>query len=226
MRKRTGVLLGLLGAGVGLVAGLPLAWVAAPLPDIGARYSGTWWNGQARGVPLLGQLSVNGGLTGVRLATRSGDVTFQGSLSPRSISDLALAMPIDRLPTTDARLAGLAGQFSLRIDNAKFSSAGCDSAQGTASTDVLAVNAARFSWKGPMLSGPVDCIDGRLRVQLSGEGNGTTVASVTTTGMDGLYQTDTTVSTADPAAGNALVLFGFARSGASEFTLSEQGRWQ
>ena len=226
MRKRTGVLLGLLGAAVGLVAGLPLSWVAAPVPDIGARYSGTWWNGQASGVPLLGQVSVDGGLTSVGLATPPGDVTLMAQLGPRSLNDLALAMPIDRLPTSDARLAGLAGQFSLRIDAARYSGAGCESAEGTASTNVLAVNGARFSWEGPVLSGPVDCVDGRLRVQLSGEDGGTTVRSVTTTGVDGLYQTDTTVTTADPAAGNALVLFGFTRSGAREFTLSEQGRWQ
>ena len=226
MRRRAIAGLALLGAAAGLLAGLPLAWVAAPLPDFGARYSGTWWNGQANGVPLLGQVDVSGGLGGVTLATPPGAVSLRTELTPRSLSGLVLAMPVSRVPTGDDRLAGLAGQLSLQVETARFSGDGCESATGTASTDVLAVNGARFAWTGPVLSGPVDCLDGRLRVQLSGEDARTEVLSVTTTGLDGSYRTDTTVRTPDPAAGNALVLFGFSRIGRGEYSLSEQGRWQ
>ena len=224
--RRWIVLAAVLAALVSLVRHFPLAWAAAGLPDEVGTFSGTVWDGQAVGVPLLGSVAVKGGLGGVTLQTAPGDVTLRGTVSPRSVDDLVLSMPVSRLPTTDGRLSGLAGRFSLRIDAADISGQSCQSATGTASTNVLAANGARFSWTGPELSGPVDCTDGRLRVILSGEDANGSVEALTTTGLDGTYATDVTVRAPDPAAGNALVLFGFTPAGAGEYRLSEQGRWR
>ena len=116
--------------------------------------------------------------------------------------------------------------FALQVAEATMKDGACLFASGTASTNVLAANRARFDWAGPDLSGPVDCIDGRLRVRLSGEGGTETVAAVVTTGFDGVYQSDVTVMTTDPAAGNVLTLFGFNPAGSGEYRLSEQGRWR
>ena len=213
----------LLAALLSALAHLPLRWV---MPDGIGTPSGTVWNGQVADVPLLGSVTLNGGPGGMDIATPPGDVPLRGRVTPRSVHDLALSMPVSRLPTTDARLAGLAGRFSLRVDSARLADGVCADASGTAQTDVLASNGARFGWTGPTLSGPVDCVDGRLRVRLSGEDAGNAVEAETLTGMDGTYQSDITVRAADPAAGNALVLFGFSRVGPGEYRLSEQGRWR
>jgi hypothetical protein len=223
--RRLIVIVAVLAGLASLVRHFPLAWAGALLPDGVADLSGTVWNGQASDVPLLGQLSVKAGLGSVALATPPGDVTFSGKVSRGGAEDLVLSMPVSRLPVGDARLAGLAGRVSLRVAEAVIDDGACVSATGTAATDVLAVNAARFGWSGPELSGPVDCVDGRLRVRLSGESGSEAVSALIVTGLDGVYQSDVTVTTRDTAAGNALALFGFQPSG-DGYLLSEQGRWR
>lgn len=209
-----------------LIRYFPLSWAGAALPGDVAELSGTVWDGQASEIPLLGSVSVKGGLGFVRLETPPGDVTLSGDVSPRGVKDFRLSMPVARLPMTDARLSGLSGRVSLQIDEARMDDGACVSASGSASTNVLAANQARFDWAGPSLSGPVDCIDGRLRVRLSGQSNAETVSATILTGLDGVYQTEISVETRDPAAENALVLFGFTRSNSGGFQLSEQGRWR
>lgn len=209
-----------------LIRHFPLSWASAMLPGDVAELSGTVWDGQASNIPLLGDLSVKGRLGYVQLETPPGEVTLSGDVSPRGVTDFRLSMPVSRLPMTDARLSGLSGRVSLQIDEARIDDGSCVSASGTASTNILAANQARFDWAGPDLSGPVDCVDGRLRVRLSGQTNVETVNATILTGLDGVYQTDIEVETRDPAAENALVLFGFSRAADGSFQLTEQGRWR
>ena len=209
-----------------LIRHFPLSWAGASLPGEVAQLSGTIWDGQASDIPLVGSLSVKGGLGYVRLETPPGDVTLSGDVSPGGVKDLRLSMPVSRLPMRDARLSGLSGRVSLQIDEARIDDGACVSATGSASTNVLAANEARFDWAGPALSGPVDCVDGRLRVRLSGQSDIETVDATILTGLDGVYQTDIAVETRDPAAENALILFGFSARPGGGFQLSEQGRWR
>ncbi|WP_298914259.1 type II secretion system protein N [uncultured Algimonas sp.] len=209
-----------------LVRHFPLAWAGAAVPENVATLSGTVWNGQAHDLPLLGTVAVKGVLGGIRLETPPGEVNLSGTIGPGGVDDLVLSMPVARLPTTDARLAGLSGRVSLRIDEAEIADGHCLSATGTAATDVLAVNGGQFGWAGPSLDGPVDCADGRLRLRLSGTDGGETVSATIITGLDGVYQTDMRVITGDAAAGNALSLFGFVPADDGTFNLSEQGRWR
>lgn len=213
-----------------LIRHLPLTWIGAwagdALPAEVGVLSGTIWDGQVEDVPLLGTVAVKGGLGNLSFLTAPGDVTLSGIVSPSGIENLVLSMPIARLPMSDARLSGLSGRISLRIAEAVIKDGACVSATGTASTNILAANRARFDWAGPELSGPVDCEGGRLRVRLRGDAGAETVRATITTGLDGLYQSDVTVSTADPAAGNVLTLFGFNPAGNGDYRLSEQGRWR
>lgn len=214
-----------------LIRHFPLSWAGAALPaDIGTlsgtTLSGTIWDGQVDNVPLLGTVAVKGGFGNLSFLTAPGDVTLSGKVSPTGVETLILSMPVARLPMSDSRLSGLSGRISLRIAQAVIKDGACVSATGTASTDVLAANRARFDWTGPELSGPVDCDDGRLRVRLNGEAGTQTVLATIVTGLDGVYQSDITVSTSDPAAGNVLTLFGFNPAGNREYRLSEQGRWR
>lgn len=224
--RRLLIILACLTGMASLVRHFPLSWAGSVLPDEVGSFSGTIWNGQVSQVPLLGAVQVKGTLGGARLMSASGDVTFSGDVSPGGVKDLILSMPVARLPISDARLAGLDGRVSLRIDEAKVEDGTCVSATGQASTDVLAINGSRFQWSGPSLSGPVDCIDGRLRVRLNGAEGSETVNATILTGLDGIYQTDISVQSRDPSAGNALVLFGFTPAADGQFTLSEQGRWR
>ena len=208
-----------------LVRNFPLSWAGGALPEGVATLTGTVWNGQASQVPLLGTVSVRSSLNGIELETPSGDVTFSGTVSPRGARDLILSMPVSRVPMNDARLSGLSGRVSLRVGEARIKEGQCVSVTGTASTNVLASNRASFDWVGPDLSGPVDCVDGNLRVRLSGQTAQEVVSATIITGLDGIYQSDITVETRDVAAQNALVLFGFASDG-EVHRLSEQGRWR
>jgi hypothetical protein len=219
--------------GVALLAGLlalirffPLSWAAKPVPLATTTYTGTIWNGHVQDVPLLGSVSVKSSLSGIRLQTPSGDIQFSGTVTPTRVKDLILSMPVAQLPTTDARLAGLAGRLSLRIDEGQFADGACETATGQASTDVLAVNRRQFGWAGPTLSGPVDCIDGRLRVRLNGENGSDKITAEVQTGLDGIYQSNISVETRDVAAENALTLFGFQLESGGLYRLIEQGRWR
>lgn len=209
-----------------LIRHFPLSWAGAALPAEVGTLSGTIWDGQVENVPLLGTVAVKGGFGNLSFLTAPGDVTLSGKVSPTGIENLILSMPVAQLPMNDARLSGLSGRVSLRIKEAVIKDGVCVSATGTASTDILAANRARFDWAGPELSGPVDCTDGRLRVQLRGEAGTETVLATVITGLEGVYQSDVTVSTADPAAGNVLTLFGFNPAGNGDYRLSEQGRWR
>lgn len=226
MTRRWMIILVVAAGLVSLIRHAPLAWIAGWLPDGIGPVSGTYWTGQISNVPLLGDVAVDGQLGHVKLATATGEVTFRGDVRPDGVSDLILSMPVSRLPMSDKRLVGLSGRFSLRIDDAQIADGQCERATGQASTDVLVANRSRFDWSGPALSGPVDCIDGRLRVRLSGEDDGSRVSATVLTGMDGTYRSDINVTSSDPVAGNALALFGFTPDGSGGYTLSEQGRWR
>lgn len=211
---------------VSLIRHFPLSWAGAALPADVGTLSGTIWDGQVDDVPLLGTVAVKGGFGNLSFLTAPGDVTLSGKVSPTGVENLILSMPVAQLPMSDARLSGLSGRISLQIAEAVIKDGTCVSATGTASTDILAANGARFDWTGPELSGPVDCDEGRLRVRLRGEAGIETVLATVITGLDGVYQSEVTVSTPDPAAGNVLTLFGFNPANNGEYRLSEQGRWR
>ena len=226
MKRRGLILIAVLAGLFALIRSFPLSWAASAAPEFGATYSGTIWNGQVRDIPLLGQLNVKGRLFGANIDSGAGPVTLRGDVSPGGVKDLILSMPIASLPMNDQRLAGLDGRFSLTIDEATIQDGACVSATGRASTNVLAANQARFDWAGPDLSGPIDCVDGDLRVQLSGEDATQRVEAIVVTGLDGVYRADISVRTNDLAAGNVLALFGFTPDGADGYALNEQGRWR
>lgn len=209
-----------------LVRHFPLAWAVSSLPPSIGIPSGTIWNGGMANVPLLQTVSVQGGPGHVTLKTPPGEVTLSGRVGLNRVDDLIVSMPVSQLPMSDTRLSGLSGQLSLRIDEAIIEKAACVSASGQASTNLLAVNEATFDWAGPVLSGPVDCTEGRLRVRLSGQSGVETVQAEIRTGLDGVYQAELTVVTSDPSAANALTLFGFNPTGNSSYRLLEQGRWR
>ncbi len=224
--RRWLIILAVLAGLFSAVRHLPLAWVAGALPANVGTATGTIWNGQLLQVPLLGRLSVKTGLGHVDVITPGGATTLAARLAPGRVENLALSLPLALLPIQDQRLQGVAGRVSLRLDEARYSGQQCESAMGTAATNVLAVNAATLGWTGPDLSGPVDCVEGQVRVRLSGADNMASVEATVLIGGDGVYQSDITATVSDPNAEAVLGLFGFSAVGANEYRLSEQGRWR
>ena len=235
MKKRSLVLVSAMGAVIGLVMHPPLAWIAPHImPDeLGSniRYYGTLWNGTVSDIDYLGAAKfkiepkkwIKGGLP-LSFQTSSSAMQISGKASKTKIEDLRFTGQLGGLPTNDGRLKELVGEVNIQISDLTFDK-GCQSATGQASTDFLSRNAARWQWRGPLLSGPITCDGGDLIANLSGSDDGQTIKADLRIVPDGTYRAYISVRTPQPEAGVVLPLYGFEnRSG--EFRLTEQGKWR
>ena len=220
---------GVLGLLLGLLTRIPLAWVLGGSLsgfDANARAVGTVWNGAVVGIDGLPPIQTRLRGTEVELTADGPTLTLRARAGRSSLSDVALTSPIAALARFDPRLAGLDGEAAITLERVEFAQGRCTAAIGTAATDVLASNAARWSWQGPKLSGPVTCEEGE--VVLSLEGEDATQAATARLQIDpaGPYRTEVGLSTDEPGAGLVLPLFGFEPAGANRWRLSESGSWQ
>lgn len=235
MRKRY-IILAVLGGVAGLLSQLPLKWVApSMLPDPlrqSVQYSGTVWNGQLAGLDYVGninfKLSPRAFLTGglpLSFTTQSPAMSVSGQASQTQLEDIRFDGILAKLPTRDGRLKELAGQVIIRIAEMQIADGGCISASGQISTDFLALNQARWQWRGPELSGPINCEGGDMIVALSGAENRQIIRADLRLSPDGSYAANITVQTTQPEAGVVLPLYGFEQQG-REYKLTEQGQWR
>lgn len=219
---------------VALAAFFPMRWAAgwalpdnveAFAPDLKMR--GTIWRGSVSGLPLFGTANL-------KLSPRARQLEFQsgqdrnylaGVVSQSAAKDIALHMDIATVPFTDGRLQGLRGDFTAQISDIEFAEGACQSATGTAQTDVLQRNGGKIQWTGPELTGPIRCEAGALVADLSGRDAQQTITALIKLMPDGLYRADVTVRTIRVEADAVLPLFGFSRSG-QNFVLTEQGKWR
>lgn len=235
MKKRAVILVTLLGASLGLITKLPLAWAAPHLmPDgLGTNisYSGTVWNGRVSGLDYIDvvqfkfspKMMLKGGLP-LSFQTSSQAMQMSGQASRNQIVGLNFSGQLANLPTRDGRLKELNGVVNVQISELKFSKK-CKSIAGNANTDFLSRNKGRWQWKGPILSGPLSCENGDLIAKLSGTENGQTIKADLRIVPNGTYRADFSVQTSQPEAAIVLPLYGFEkRSG--EFLLTEQGKWR
>jgi len=235
MRKRY-ILLGCLGAVAAVISQLPLSWVAPHFmpkaigQDI--HYSGTIWNGQVRGLDYIGaahyqlrpKAMIMGGLP-LRFTTQSNVMSLSGQASQKQLKDIRFSGTLAKLPTRDGRLKELAGQVDIRVSDMRIKDDECASAAGQLTTDFLAMNQARWQWRGPKLAGPISCEDGDVIVNLSGQENRQTIRADLRLSKDGNYAANITVQTTQPEAGLVLPLYGFEPVG-REYKLTEQGQWR
>ena len=235
MRKRY-ILLVSLGAFTALLSQLPLAWIAPHIIADGLgkniHYSGTIWNGQIKGLDVVGQTTfqfrptsiLKGGLP-LKFASQSTAMTLSGRASRNTIKDVRFSGVLAKLPTRDGRLKELAGQVDILVSEIQIKDETCGSAQGQVSTDFLSLNRARWQWQGPKLSGPISCEDGDVIVNLSGRENRQTIRADLRLSKDGSYGANITVQTNQPEAGVVLPLYGFEQQG-RDYKLTEQGQWR
>lgn len=228
------VLPALLSGVVALLACFPMRWaVGWVLPDNVKSFApdldmkGTVWRGTVSGLPLFGTVNLN-------VAPFSRSVEFQsgqggnyvtGRVSPSGATDIDFRMDFATVPFTDGRLQGLRGDFTAQISEIKISEESCESAAGTARTDVLQRNGGTIQWTGPEMTGPIRCKEGALIADLSGQDAQQTITALIRLSPDGTYRADINVRTVRVEADAVLPLFGFSRSGQS-FVLTEQGKWR
>jgi hypothetical protein len=217
-----------------IVFALPLAWVAPRFVPADVKtaapnltFSGTVWNGHISGIPFFDSANFD-------LAPLAGqaDITagnrrnyLSGRIGRSMAEDLSLRADLASFPSNDGRLQGLRGELVIRISEIKFTEAGCESATGSARTDVLQRNGGSIQWTGPGLEGPIRCEAGAVIADLSGEDAQQSITALIRLSPDGTYRADVTARTDRVEADAVLPLFGFSRSG-RDFKLTEQGRWR
>ena len=224
----------LLSGVVALVAFFPMRWAAGWVlpdnvktiaPDLEMR--GTIWQGSVSGLPLFGTANLKLRPLAQKLELQSGQDRnyLAGVVSTSEAKDIALYVDIATVPFTDGRLQGLRGDFIAQISDMQILEQSCQSAMGTARTDVLQRNGGKIQWTGPELTGPIRCEDGVLVADLSGRDAQQTITALIKLMPDGLYRADVSVRTIRVEADAILPLFGFSRSG-QNFVLTEQGKWR
>lgn len=194
-------------------------------PDLGMR--GTMWRGTVSGLPLFGTANVNIAPLSRRVEFQSGQGGnyIAGRVSTSEATDVEFRMELATVPLTDGRLQGLRGEFTARISQMAISGQNCESATGTASTDILQRNGGKIDWTGPELTGPIRCEEDALIADLSGQDAQQNITALIRLIPDGTYRADINVRTSRVEADAVLPLFGFSRSGQS-FILTEQGKWR
>lgn len=219
---------------VALGAFFPIQWAAGFVlpdniktlaPDLEIR--GTIWRGSVSGLPVFGtaSLKISPLSRSAEIESGQGRNYVAGIASPSAIKDLDFRMNLATVPFTDGRLQGLRGDFVAEISELKIENQSCQSATGTARTDVLQRNGGQIQWTGPELSGPIRCEDGVLIADLSGKDAQQTITALVKLSPDGTYRADVNVRTVREEADAVLPLFGFSRSG-QNFVLTEQGKWR
>lgn len=223
-----------LGGITAFIWALPLAWVgptAMPAetkslaPEL--RFGGTLWNGHVSGLPILGSANYNLSPLARRVDIEAGDGRnyFSGRIGRSQLENSEFRADLNTIPFKDGRLQGLQGEVAAKISEMTFTETGCETATGTARTDVLQRNGGSIQWTGPNLSGPIRCEAGAILADLTGQDSQQTISALIRLSPDGTYHADVTARTDRAEADAVLPLFGFTRAG-RDFKLTEQGRWR
>ncbi len=188
---------------------------------------GTIWHGSVVGLPLFGTANLDIAPLSrlVKFETGMSGNYLSGSLSPSRAENIDFRMDFATIPFTDGRLQGLRGNLSAKISEIQIAGQSCQTATGTARTDVLQRNGGTMQWTGPELTGPIRCEEGALVADLSGRDAQQSVSALLRLSPDRTYRADIKVETIRVEADAVLPLFGFSRSGQS-FVLTEQGKWR
>ena len=217
----------------------PLAWT--PLGKLKQFYqpapslSGTIWKGRISGLHNIDRLDI--ATSPKALLTAQPPISFSstqpamqivGHIGFGRLENLKANGWLSWILPADPRFSGVTGTYSLLLEHIAFKTrdleAGCQSAKGEFSTDVLQKNAALWQWSGPVLSGPISCKNGEIISLLSGQDKTQSLSVRTVMKPDGRYQAEFNVQTQEAGAALLLPLYGFEPSPRG-FRLNEQGRW-
>ena len=184
---------------VTLVATAPLSFVmeraGQSVPAL--RYlgtSGTIWQGRVDdleyGIQPVGDLALETHPFALLMGRWSADVQLTdaeivaaGSVSASlggdvSLKDLRMSGRTRDLMSIRQEVRELDGRFTLDLDELKLRNETCVSAEGDVWTDILTRLETQYDWKGPELSGPVSCEDGRIALRMDGVGEAGEIVSI------------------------------------------------
>lgn len=219
---------------IAVAAFLPLGWAAGlALPDNiktlapDLNYHGTVWSGTVSGLPIFETANLKLAPFSRRASVQSGEGRnyLSADIGSSLAKDVDLRVDLATLPFSDGRLQGLRGAVKVKISEMQIENQMCQSATGTANTDVLQRNGGKIQWTGPELNGPIRCQEGALIADLKGQDAQQRITALIRFSPDNSYRADISVQTTRVEADAVLPLFGFTRSG-QKFVLLEQGRWR
>jgi general secretion pathway protein N len=181
------LILAVLGALAGAIAGFPLSPILKPALDQPSPISyralgGTVWSGWIEGLRAgpdalgradirLSPVSFLGGKVGLDVALSGGVAQGQGRVlkglgAGLGVRNLVLTLDGALLARFQTGLIGEGGQVQVKLDRLDLDRTGCTQARGSIRTDLLV--SAIPGWSGPVLEGPVTCQEGRLIAVLDG----------------------------------------------------------
>lgn len=197
--------------------------------------SGSIWNGDVAGLRFgpqsFGNLSLRTQLTALlrgrwktRFELTGGAIAGRGQLSVGL--DNSLLMQDVRVSGATGELIGLRpeirsldGRFTFDIAQLSLKGQKCVSASGTVWTDILSKLESRWRWKGPELIGPLTCRNGRLFVEMIGEGEQSELVSVTLDlGLNNTADFEAKITNPPDDVAQAASLLGFVYNGTSAIT--------
>ncbi|NHK29081.1 type II secretion system protein GspN [Parvularcula flava] len=200
--------------------------------------SGTVWNGTIAGVyldgypvgtinqrtrflPLLtGRVVSDVDITG-RPVNGEGQVSLAGQ--GITLNDAAFLIDLASYDVVDAFGAPLRGAVRLETDNLQLRGDQCRSGVVSIWTDSLAYSARAWGGEGFPLAGTATCgDDGVLRLALSGEGSGQTVAITGTLDPTLDYLAEVRAGGLEEDIATGLMLYGFEQSG-NDLLLIQRG---
>ena len=214
---------------------LPLAWVGKtvfprsfePQP----QFLGTLWKGQIANIEGINPVNISirpsnifRGQPPATFDSRSPYLRFSGSAQlDGSVSAVANGN-VRGLGVIDIRFQTLAGTYDLSLQDVIVKE-NCKSAAGTFRTNMLSENQAVWTWRGPILSGPITCEDGQFIANLSGSDDRQDITGEFKLDLSGQYRASVTVKTTDLRAEFVLPLYGFEKT-SEGYSLLESGTWK
>ncbi len=223
--------------GVALAARAPAGLAARALETSApgltiAEARGTVWAGEAAGLSWngrdLGEITFRtraGGLISGRLvvdARLSGAIANGSGRLERGLigagrdlvaRDIGVTLDAGAIDGLHPRVRARGGQARLQAQLIEVRSGACAQAQGAVSTDVLTRAGDPRDWIGPVLEGPVSCVDGAFSVAMAGVNP---AADITVTGLvspSGEADVTARVAGGEATLNAALTLLGFEREG-------------
>ncbi|GGD00162.1 type II secretion system protein N [Aquisalinus flavus] len=140
-----------------------------------------------------------------------------------TLSDAAFLVDLSAYNVVDAFGAPLRGTVRLETDNLQLRGERCQSGVVSLWTDSLSYSARSWGGEGFPLAGTATCgDDGVLRLALSGEGNGQTVAITGTLDPTLDYLAEVTAGGLEEDVATALTLYGFEQTG-DDLVLIQRG---
>ena len=217
---------------------VPASFVVKALPGVAyTNASGTLWRGQLEGLHINAvragdvRLSVSALhffllRAGVSWSVEGLDMAGEGSAWQSLLGGTGLQA--DRLEVSAGAMLPwlpIFGTVEVSDLDLVMARSGCQRAAGQVTTDVLERSERTLNWRGPRLTGSVECQGSDLVLSIAGEDGSAGITARAALKPDGSFQQDIAVRTEDSEIGLGLMTFGFTAVD-DAYRLRMIGRWR